>query len=85
MQSLPAALIDLVIGGHVDRDTAATAAPNRHDFLILLERAEKARAAEEAAKATAMPLADDPVEGEEDVPRLRLIGTDPAGAQEVAL
>ena len=45
MQTLTEALIDLVIGGHVERETAATAAPSRHDFLILLERAEKARAA----------------------------------------
>ncbi len=45
MQTLTDALIDLVIGGHVERETAATAAPSRHDFLILLERAEKARAA----------------------------------------
>jgi twitching motility protein PilT len=82
MQSLPAALIDLVIGGHVDRETAATAAPNRHDFLILLDRAEKARAVEEAARATAMP---DPEEEEEDVPRLRLIGTDPSQPQGLAL
>jgi twitching motility protein PilT len=90
MQSLPAALIDLVIGGHVDRDTAATAAPNRHDFLILLERAEKARAVEEAANAAATALSTVDPEGvreeeEEDVPRLRLIGADPDAPQEVAL
>ena len=33
MQSLPTALIDLVLGGQVDRETAANAATNRHDFL----------------------------------------------------
>jgi twitching motility protein PilT len=83
MQSLPAALIDLVIGGHVDRETAAIAAPNRHDFLILLERAEKARAAEEAIKTVSVPV---PEEDEDDVPRLRLIGADaPRGPHEVAL
>jgi hypothetical protein len=84
MQSLPAALIDLVIGGHVDRETAATAAPNRHDFLILLERAEKARAVEEAANATALVIADD-AEEEDDLPRLRLIGADDPGVGEIAL
>jgi twitching motility protein PilT len=72
MQALPAALIDLVLGGLVDRETAANAATNRHDFLILLERAEKARAAEEAARAEA------PAAGEDEgaLPRLRLIGED---------
>src|SRR5262245_21313633 len=67
MQSLPDALIDLVLGGHVDREVAANAATNRHDFLILLERAEKARAVEEAAGG---PLTDD-----NQLPRLRLLDT----------
>jgi twitching motility protein PilT len=71
MQSLPAALIDLVLGGHVDRETAATAAANRHDFLILLERAEKARAVEEAAKVATAPITE-----EEPLPRLRLLDPD---------
>jgi twitching motility protein PilT len=75
MQALPAALIDLVLGGLVDRDTAANAATNRHDFLILLERAEKARAAEEAAKAEAR-AEPAPEEDEGVPPRLRLIGDD---------
>ena len=83
MQSLPAALIDLVIGGDVDRETAAIAAPNRHDFLILLERAEKARAVEEAAKAA--QCCEAPEEEEDELPRLRLIGTDPSEPQELAL
>jgi twitching motility protein PilT len=83
MQALPAALIDLVLGGLVDRETAANAATNRHDFLILLERAEKARAAEEAAKAeaSAEPV---PEEDEGTLPRLRLIGDDDL-AREIAL
>ena len=46
MQTLTKALIDLVLSGAVERETAASAAPNRHDFLLTLERAEKARAAE---------------------------------------
>jgi twitching motility protein PilT len=45
MQTLSHALIDLVIGGEVDRETAANAAPNRHDFLISLEHALKMHAA----------------------------------------
>ena len=46
MQTLTKALIDLVLAGDVEREVAANAAPNRHDFLITLERAEKAQAAE---------------------------------------
>ena len=45
MQTLSNALIDLVLIGEVDRETAANAAPNRHDFLISLEHALKQQAA----------------------------------------
>ena len=45
MKTLSEALIDLVIAGEVDRDTAANAAPNRHDFLVSLEHALKVHAA----------------------------------------
>jgi twitching motility protein PilT len=45
MQTLSQALIDLVVAGEVERDVAAAAAPNRHDFLIQLDQAEKTRAA----------------------------------------
>jgi twitching motility protein PilT len=72
MQTLATALIGLVLSGQVDRETAATAAPNRHDFLILLERAEKARAAEEVASAAAPPVAED-----EGMPTLRLLVDEP--------
>ena len=60
MQTLSKALIDLVLAGRVDREVAAAAAPNRHDFLIALERAEKARAAEASGAQTgcAAPGAD---------------------------
>ncbi len=58
MQSFAQALIKLVLNGMVDRDVAANAASNKHDFLVALEHAEKeqraeAREAEEAAKAGA--------------------------------
>ena len=46
MQTLSKALIDLVLSGAVGSETAALAAPNQHDFLLTLVRAEKARAAE---------------------------------------
>ncbi len=48
MQTLTMALIDLVLAGAVEQDVAATAAPNRHDFIVTLERAKKARAVEQA-------------------------------------
>ena len=41
MQTLTQALIDLVVDGEVDEETAAAAAPNRHDFMIALDRALK--------------------------------------------
>ena len=46
MQTLTAALIELVLTGAVDRDVAAAAAPNHHDFVIALERALKEQAAQ---------------------------------------
>ena len=45
MQTLTAALIELVLSGDVDREIAAAAAPNHHDFVIALERALKEQAA----------------------------------------
>jgi len=57
MQTFSQALIALVLSGVVERETAANAATTRHDFLVMLERAEKiARHAEEAAA----PSVDDP-------------------------
>jgi twitching motility protein PilT len=45
MQTMTRALIELVLDGLVDRQVATNAAPNRHDFVIALEHAEKTRAA----------------------------------------
>jgi twitching motility protein PilT len=45
MQTLTQALINLVMDDFVARDVATNAAPNRHDFVIALEHAEKTRAA----------------------------------------
>ena len=47
MQTLTSALIDLVVGGEIDEETAAAAAPNRHDFMIALERALKEKKLQE--------------------------------------
>jgi hypothetical protein len=56
MQSFSKALIDLVVSGQVDREVAANAATNRHDFIVTLEHALKQQkadvsAAERQAKA----------------------------------
>jgi twitching motility protein PilT len=48
MQTLTNALIDLVVSGDVDEETAAAAAPNRHDFMIALGRALKEHAIHES-------------------------------------
>jgi twitching motility protein PilT len=42
MQTFLKALVNLVLAGLVDRETAANAASNRHDFEIALRHAEKA-------------------------------------------
>jgi twitching motility protein PilT len=54
MQTFNQALIELVVTGQVDREVAANAATNRHDFLVALEHALKrseASAREEAEQA----------------------------------
>jgi twitching motility protein PilT len=57
MQTFSQALIDLVLAGTVEREVAATAAPNRHDFLIQLDRAEKMRAVAAATPSLESELA----------------------------
>jgi twitching motility protein PilT len=49
MQTFTQALISLVVSGQVDRDVAANAATNRHDFLVALEHALKQRAVDAQA------------------------------------
>ncbi len=53
MQTLSNALIALVLSGEVDRETAANAAPNRHDFMIALDHALKEQRVEDRADAAA--------------------------------
>jgi twitching motility protein PilT len=66
MQTFTQTLIDLAIAGEVEREVAANAATNRHDFLVALDRVLKERAAEAAEKAK-----EEPVDG--DLPELRLV------------
>jgi twitching motility protein PilT len=71
MQSFTKALIDHVLVGNVDREVAANAATNRHDFLVLLDQAVKqqdadiAQAVQNAQAAAAAEV----------VPGLRIAGS----------
>ncbi len=76
MQTLSRALIDLVLAGMVDRETAAGVAPNKHDFMIALTQAEKSR----AARAVNPPQDDpgrpnrkEPKARDDEAPPLRLL------------
>jgi twitching motility protein PilT len=76
MQTFTQALIDLVLAGRVERELAANAATNRHDFLVALERSEKLRAAEQAAAAPEplpVPEIEVPVPDEAAPTGLRLV------------
>jgi twitching motility protein PilT len=53
MQTFAQSLIDLVLRGEVDREIAANAASNKHDFLVALEAAEKDLQVEQEAQARA--------------------------------
>ena len=55
MQTLSKALIDLVLSGDVDQETAAAAAPNRHDFMIALARALKEQAVQQGGETVEGP------------------------------
>jgi twitching motility protein PilT len=59
MQTLGKALIDLVVSGDVDQETAAAAAPNRHDFMIALGRALKEHAIQAGGEAVKGPEPDE--------------------------
>jgi twitching motility protein PilT len=60
MQTFTQALIEHVLAGRVDRETAANAATNKHDFLVALEQAIKRKRAEDAAAAAAAAQAAPP-------------------------
>ncbi len=64
MQTFQAALIDLVLGDLVDRETAANAATNKHDFELALDHAEKAArvALDDPEAAPAPPAPPEPAE-----------------------
>jgi twitching motility protein PilT len=67
MQTFGQSLIQLVLSGEIDRDVAADASSNKHDFLVSLEHALKRKGATERAE-------EERVEAEENPePELRLI------------
>jgi len=58
MQTFTQALIDHVLAGRVDREVAANAATNKHDFIVSLEQAIKRKRAADAAEAQPEPTAE---------------------------
>jgi twitching motility protein PilT len=71
MQTLEKALIDLVAHGDVETEVGAGAAPNRHDFLVALDRELKRRT---VAAQVPEPDVAPPPPAEEPEPGLRLVG-----------
>ena len=68
MQTFAQSLIELVLSGEVEREVAANAATNRHDFLVALEHAEKHQAALAREAAARKPAGDDGVVAPFDPP-----------------
>jgi twitching motility protein PilT len=71
MQTFSQALIDLVLSGRVDREVAANAASNRHDFLVALDRATKVQRADAKAIEDAAP--EPAPQPEAEAPGLRVV------------
>jgi twitching motility protein PilT len=76
MQTFSQALIELVVSGEVDREVAANASTNRHDFLVALDQALKRQA---AGVVTDRPVSEmepePPKPGEAPIPELRIAGS----------
>jgi Tfp pilus assembly ATPase PilU len=76
MQTFTQALIELVVAGEVDRETAANASTNRHDFVVALDQALKRQA---AGVVTDRPVSEaepePPKPGEAPMPELRIAGS----------
>src|SRR3954449_12078496 len=60
MQTFTQALIEHVLAGRVDREVAANAATNKHDFLVALEQAIKRKRAADADAAPSQAAAPPP-------------------------
>src|SRR6059058_1841948 len=72
MQSFTKALLDLVVAGKVDREIAANAATNRHDFMVALERALKQKTARIRAEEQRAEEQKKAAAGENELPVLRV-------------
>jgi len=74
MQTFSQALIKLVLSGEINRDIAANASTNRHDFLVALERAAKQQTATDAAaQRAAEKAAEQEAAAGQMVPGLRVV------------
>jgi twitching motility protein PilT len=71
MQTFTKALLDQVLSGTIDREVAANAATNRHDFLVALERALKQQAADQRQAAEVERRGEDAVKA--GIPELRVV------------
>jgi twitching motility protein PilT len=76
MQTFSQALIELVLSGDVDREVAANASTNRHDFLVALEQALKRQAAGVKTDRPVSEMEPEVEPGSEPMPELRLAGQD---------
>ena len=76
MQTFTQALIELVVAGEVDREVAANASTNRHDFLVELDQALKRKAAgvetDRPASAMAEPEPEPADTAQQPMPNLRI-------------
>ncbi len=77
MQTFSQALIELVVAGEVDRETAANASTNRHDFLVSLDQALKRKAAGvETDRPVSEAEPEPPKPEEQPAPQLRIAAQD---------
>ena len=76
MQTFAQALIELVVAGEVDREVAANASTNRHDFLVELDQALKRKAAgvetDRPVSAMAEPEPEPAHPAQQPMPNLRI-------------
>jgi len=76
MQTFAQALIELVVAGEVDREIAANASTNRHDFLVELDQALKRKAAgvetDRPVSAMAEPEPEPADTAKQPMPNLRI-------------
>ena len=77
MQTFTQALIELVVAGEIDREVAANASTNRHDFMVSLDQALKRKAAGVETDRPVSEMAPEPPKpGDEPMPGLRIAGQD---------